>query len=131
MRQVIGEYELEELISRREQINQKLQKIIDDRTEEWGVCVEAVELKDITLPQSMVRAMASQAEAEREKRAKIITAEGEKLASQKLKEAADVLSGNSASLRIRALQTLQEISTEKHSTIIFPIPIDFPFIDKN
>lgn len=132
MRQVIGEYELEELISRREQINQKLQKIIDDRTEHWGVSVEAVELKDITLPQSMVRAMASQAEAEREKRAKIITAEGEKMAAQKLKDAADVLSGNPASLRIRALQTLQEISTEKNSTVIFPIPLDFPFLsDKN
>lgn len=124
MRQVIGEYELEDIISRRDEINKTLKKIIDDRTLHWGISIESVELKDVTLPQSMVRALASQAEAERDKRAKIIAAEGEKLSSEKLRQAADILSSNPASLQIRTLQTIQTISIEHNNTIVLPIPID-------
>jgi len=124
MRQVIGEYELEDIISRRDEINKTLKKIIDDRTVHWGISIESVELKDVTLPQSMVRALASQAEAERDKRARIIAADGEKLSSEKLRQAADILSSSPASLQIRTLQTIQTISTEHNNTIVVPIPID-------
>jgi len=124
MRQVIGEYELEDIISRRDEINKTLKRIIDERTDSWGISIESVELKDVTLPASMVRALASQAEAERNKRAKIIAAEGEKLASEKLRQAADILSTNPATMQIRTLQTLQEIATEHNNTIVVPIPID-------
>jgi len=124
MRQVIGEYELEDIISRRDEINKTLKKIIDERTIHWGISIESVELKDVTLPQSMVRALASQAEAERDKRAKIIAADGEKLSSEKLRQAADILSSNPASLQIRTLQTIQTIAIEHNNTIVLPIPID-------
>ncbi|MDO8672768.1 MAG: slipin family protein [Dehalococcoidia bacterium] len=131
LRSVLGQSDLDEMLSHREEINQKLQKIIDEQTEPWGVKVSVVELKDVELPQSMQRAMARQAEAEREKRAKIIHAAGEFEASQKLAEAAHVLAGEPSALQLRFLQTLTEISVEKNSTIIFPVPIDIisPFIE--
>ncbi|MBI2864391.1 MAG: slipin family protein [Chloroflexi bacterium] len=130
LRSVLGQSDLDELLSHREEINQKLQKIIDEQTEPWGVKVSVVEVKDVELPQSMQRAMARQAEAEREKRAKIIHAEGELQASEKLAEAAHVLATETSALQLRFLQTLTEISAEKNSTIIFPVPIDLmtPFI---
>jgi len=124
MRQVIGEYELEDIISRRDEINKTLKKIIDARTLHWGISIESVELKDVTLPPSMVRALASQAEAERDKRAKVIAAEGEKLSSEKLRQAADILASSPASLQIRTLQTIQSIAIEHNDTIVLPIPID-------
>src|SRR5688572_16799659 len=124
MRSVIGQGELDELLSEREKINQQLQAIIDEQTEPWGVKVSIVELKDVELPVSMQRAMARQAEAEREKRAKIIHAEGENQAAQQLQEAARVLSVEPGALQLRFLQTLGEISVEKNSTILFPVPID-------
>jgi len=124
MRQVIGEYELEDIISRRDEINKTLKKIIDERTLHWGISIESVELKDVTLPASMVRALASQAEAERDKRAKIIAADGEKLSSEKLRQAADILASSPASLQIRTLQTIQTIAIEHNNTIVLPIPID-------
>ena len=125
LRNVIGQSELDELLAHREDINQKLQQIIDEATEPWGVKVSIVEIKDVGLPQSMQRAMARQAEAEREKRAKIIHAEGEYSASQQLAAAAGVLSQQPAGVQLRYLQTLTEISAEKNSTIIFPLPIEF------
>ena len=125
LRNVIGQSELDELLAHREDINQKLQQIIDEATEPWGVKVSIVEIKDVGLPQSMQRAMARQAEAEREKRAKIIHAEGEYSASQQLAAAAGVLSEQPAGVQLRYLQTLTEISVEKNSTIIFPVPIEF------
>lgn len=124
LRNVLGQFALDELLAEREKINQRLQQIIDDGTEPWGVKVSAVEIKDVELPQSMQRAMARQAEAEREKRAKIIHAEGELQASQTLAEAAKVIASEPTSLQLRYLQTLTEISAEKNSTIIFPLPID-------
>ena len=130
LRSVLGQSELDELLSAREQINQRLQQIIDEQTEPWGVKVTVVEVKDVELPQTMQRAIARQAEAERERRAKVIHAEGEFEASQRLADAADVISRNPAALQLRYLQTLVEISAEKNSTTIFPIPIDTlaPFI---
>ncbi len=131
LRSVCGQAELDELLAEREAINQKLQQIIDDQTEPWGVKVRAVEVKQIDLPQEMQRAMAKQAEAEREKRSKVIHADGEYMAAQRLQEAASVLAVEPAALQLRYLQTLSEISTEHSSSIIFPIPIDIlrPFYD--
>jgi regulator of protease activity HflC (stomatin/prohibitin superfamily) len=124
LRSVVGQVELDELLAKREVINHKLQQIIDEQTEPWGVKVTIVEIKDVELPQSMQRAMARQAEAEREKRAKIIHASGEFEASQKLAEAANVISSEPAALQLRYLQTLTEIAVEKNSTIVFPLPVD-------
>lgn len=124
LRNVLGQSELDELLSAREQINHKLQQIIDEATEPWGIKASIVEVKDVELPQTMQRAMARQAEAEREKRAKIIHAEGELGASEQLAKAAKVLSEQPAGVQLRYLQTLTEISVEKNSTIIFPVPID-------
>ena len=125
LRNVIGQSELDELLAHREQINQKLQQIIDEATEPWGIKVSLVEIKDVGLPQTMQRAMARQAEAEREKRAKIIHAEGEYSAAQQLSAAAATLSEQPAGIQLRYLQTLTEISAEKNSTIIFPVPVEF------
>ena len=124
LRSVLGQAELDDLLSHRDQINEKLQEILDTHTESWGIKVSNVEVKNVDLPQEMQRAIARQAEAERERRAKIIGAEGEFQASTKLSEASDILSRNPMALQLRYLQTLIEISTEKNSTIIFPIPID-------
>ena len=124
LRNVLGQSELDELLAQRNKINQELQTIIDEHTEKWGVKVTAVEIKDIELPVNMQRAMAKQAEAEREKRAKIIHAEGEFQASRQLAEAAAVIGSQSSALQLRYLQTLTEIAVEKNSTIIFPLPID-------
>ena len=124
LRNVLGQSDLDELLSGREQVNQKLQHIIDETTEPWGVKVSIVEVKDVELPPTMVRAMAKQAEAEREKRAKIVHAEGEFEAARKLTEAADIMAQHPVSVQLRYLQTLTEISVEKNSTIIFPVPVD-------
>jgi regulator of protease activity HflC (stomatin/prohibitin superfamily) len=131
LRSVLGEHELDDLLSSREKINQTLQSIIDTQTDPWGIKVSMVEIKDVELPETMKRAMAKQAEAERERRAKIIAAEGEFQASQKLKEAADVMSQNDVTLQLRYLQTLVEVAAEKNSTTIFPLPIDLikPFLE--
>ncbi|MDH4083839.1 MAG: slipin family protein [Nitrospira sp.] len=130
LRSVLGQSQLDDLLSKREQINADLQRIIDQQTEPWGVKVSAVEVKNVDLPHEMQRAIARQAEAERERRAKVIHAEGEFEASQRLADAADVISRNPAALQLRYLQTLVEIAAEKNSTTIFPIPIDTlaPFI---
>jgi len=125
LRSVLGQSELDELLSERDKINQKLQRIIDEHTEPWGIKVSAVEVKFIDLPQEMQRAMARQAEAEREKRAKIIHAEGELQASEKLAQAAKIIASEPVTIQLRYLQTLTEIGTEKNSTIVFPLPIDF------
>jgi regulator of protease activity HflC (stomatin/prohibitin superfamily) len=124
LRSVVGQVELDELLAQREKINQKLQQIIDEQTEPWGIKVTIVEVKDVELPQNMQRAMARQAEAEREKRAKLIHADGELQASRTLAEAAHVLASEPVTLQLRYLQTLAEIATEKNSTIVFPLPID-------
>ncbi|MBZ0272334.1 slipin family protein [bacterium] len=124
LRSVLGEVELDDLLSDREKINQRLQHIIDERTDPWGVKVTAVEVKHIDLPTEMQRAMARQAEAERERRAKIIAAEGEFQASQRLADAAKIIGEQPAALQLRYLQTLVEIATENNSTTLFPIPID-------
>ncbi|MEW6232031.1 MAG: SPFH domain-containing protein [Chloroflexota bacterium] len=124
LRNVLGQSELDELLSQRDKINQTLQVIIDQQTEPWGVKVSVVEVRDVELPQTMQRAMAKQAEAEREKRAKIIHAEGELQASKALAAAANVIASEPTSLQLRYLQTLTEISVEKNSTIVFPMPID-------
>ncbi len=125
LRSILGEHELDDLLSNREKINQKLQKILDERTDPWGVKVNAVEVKDVDLPEGMRRAMAKQAEAERERRAKVIHADGEFQASAKLKDAANVMAEQPVTLQLRYLQTLTEVAAEKNSTILFPIPIDF------
>jgi regulator of protease activity HflC (stomatin/prohibitin superfamily) len=124
LRSVLGQSQLDDLLSKREQINSELQRIIDQQTEPWGVKVNAVEVKNVDLPQEMQRAIARQAEAERERRAKVIHAEGEFEASRRLADAADVIGRNPVALQLRYLQTLVEISAEKNSTTIFPIPID-------
>src|SRR5437660_2949801 len=124
LRNVLGQLELDELLSQRNKINRELQTIIDEHTERWGVKVTAVEIKDVELPVTMQRAMAKQAEAEREKRAKIIHAEGEYQASTQLAEAANIIGSQPSALQLRFLQTLTEIAVEKNSTIIFPLPID-------
>jgi regulator of protease activity HflC (stomatin/prohibitin superfamily) len=130
LRSVLGQSELDDLLSQREKINHKLQQIIDANTEPWGVKVSNVEVKQIDLPQEMQRAMAKQAEAERERRSKIIASEGEFQASQRLADAAKILSDQPSALTLRYLQTLREIATEKNSTTIFPVPIDLlkPFL---
>ena len=124
LRSILGQSELDELLAHREKINRELAKIIDTQTEPWGIKVSMVEVKHIDLPQEMQRAMAKQAEAERERRAKIIHAEGEFQASQKLFEAAQIISADPAAIQLRFLQTLTEVSTDKNSTIIFPVPVD-------
>ncbi len=130
LRSILGEAELDELLSSRDKINQKLQNIIDKQTDPWGIKVSQVEIKHVDLPTEMQRAMAKQAEAERERRAKIINAEGEYQASARLLEAGEVLSKEPITVQLRFLQTLREVATENNSTIIFPIPIDLfkPFI---
>jgi regulator of protease activity HflC (stomatin/prohibitin superfamily) len=125
LRSVLGQSDLDELLIHRDQINHKLQQIIDEATEPWGIKVSIVEVKDVELPESMKRAMARQAEAEREKRAKIIHADGEYQAAQQLSEAAATMSKQPTAIQLRYLQTLTEISVEKNSTIIFPVPIEF------
>ncbi len=125
LRSVLGQSALDELLSHRDQINHKLQKIIDEQTEPWGIKVSIVEVKDVELPPTMQRAMARQAEAEREKRAKIIHAEGEFQAAQQLTAAAGTIGQEPAAIQLRYLQTLTEIAVEKNSTIIFPVPIEF------
>src|SRR5215510_624852 len=124
LRSAVGQVELDDLLAHREKVNERLQKIIDEQTEPWGVKVTIVEVKDVELPQSIQRAMAKQAEAEREKRAKIIHAQGEFDASKMLAEAADVIAREPVTLQLRYLQTLTEIAVEKNSTIVFPLPID-------
>lgn len=130
LRSVLGQSELDDLLSQREKINHKLQQIIDANTEPWGVKVTNVEVKQIDLPQEMQRAMAKQAEAERERRSKVISAEGEFQASQRLADAAKILADQPSALTLRYLQTLREIATENNSTTIFPVPIDLlkPFL---
>jgi regulator of protease activity HflC (stomatin/prohibitin superfamily) len=124
LRSVLGEHELDELLAQRERINQQLQRIIDERTDPWGIKVSAVEVKDVDLPEGMRRAIARQAEAERERRAKVIHAEGEFQASEKLTQAAEVIAREPTTMQLRYLQTLTEIAMDKSSTIIFPFPID-------
>jgi regulator of protease activity HflC (stomatin/prohibitin superfamily) len=124
LRNILGQHELDEILAEREKIGRALQRIIDEATDAWGVKVSAVEIKDIELPEEMRRAMAKQAEAERERRAKIIAAEGEQQAAQKLHEAAEILEQTGAALQLRYLQTLVEIGVEKNTTIVFPLPID-------
>ncbi|MCU0607510.1 MAG: slipin family protein [Candidatus Edwardsbacteria bacterium] len=136
LRSILGEHDLDDLLSNREKINQMLQKIIDERTDPWGVKVSAVEVKDVDLPEGMRRAMAKQAEAERERRAKVIHADGEFQASSKLKDAASIMAQEPVTVQLRYLQTLTEIAVEKNSTIIFPLPIEFmkyftQIIDRN
>jgi regulator of protease activity HflC (stomatin/prohibitin superfamily) len=132
LRSVLGQVELDELLSQREKINRQLQEIIDRHTEPWGVKVASVEVKQIDLPQEMQRAMARQAEAERERRAKIIAAEGEHQAAERLGQAADVIARSPGALQLRYMQTLVELATEKTSTIVFPLPIELmkTFMDK-
>ncbi len=124
LRSIIGQADLDELLSKRDKLNKELQSIIDDQTDPWGVKVSTVEIKDVELPQTIQRAFARQAEAERERRAKIINAEGEFQASERLSEAAKILSTHPVSVQLRFLQTLKEIAAEQNSTIIFPLPID-------
>jgi len=132
LRSVLGKAELDQLLSERERLNEELQRIIDESTEPWGVKVTAVEIKDVEIPEQMQRAMARQAEAERERRAKIINSEGEFQAAQKLTDAADIISTNPASLQLRYLQTLLEIGTNQNTTVVFPLPMDVlePFVGK-
>jgi len=124
LRSVLGEVELDDLLSEREKLNAQLQEIIDKHTDPWGIKVQLVEMKHVDLPDNMIRAIAKQAEAEREKRAKIIHADGEFMAADKLTKAAEIISRNPQALQLRFLGTLTEIATEKNSTIIFPLPID-------
>ena len=124
LRSVLGQAELDDLLSQRDRLNQQLQHILDNETEPWGIKVSAVEVKNVDLPQEMQRAMARQAEAEREKRAKIIHAEGELQASEKLAQAAAVIEREPAAMTLRYLQTLTEIASEQNSTILFPVPIE-------
>jgi regulator of protease activity HflC (stomatin/prohibitin superfamily) len=133
LRSVCGQAELDELLSERERINSRIQEILDQQTDPWGIKVVLVELKHIDLPQEMQRAMAKQAEAERERRAKIIHADGEFQASQKLADAAEVIGKQPMALQLRFLQSLVEIASEKNSTTIFPVPIDLltPFLKKD
>jgi regulator of protease activity HflC (stomatin/prohibitin superfamily) len=131
LRSVLGGVELDELLSERERINLQLQEIIDEQTDPWGIKVKTVEVKDVKIPGEMQRAIARQAEAERERRAKVINAEGELQAATKLSEAAAIIERNPAALQLRYLQTLNDISAENASTIVFPVPIDlFQFFQK-
>ena len=125
LRSVVGEAELDELLAERERINDRIQSILDDQTDPWGIKVSMVEVKHVDLPQEMQRAMARQAEAERERRAKVITAEGEYQAATKITEAASIIARHPEALQLRYLQTLVEIATENNSTTVFPIPLDF------
>ena len=133
LRSVLGKAELDQLLADRERLNEELQKIIDESTEPWGVKVTAVEIKDVEIPDQMQRAMARQAEAERERRAKIINSEGEFQAAQKLTDAADIISTNPASLQLRYLQTLLEIGSNQNTTVVFPLPMDMlePFLGRS
>lgn len=133
LRSILGQSDLDELLAERDKINKKLQEIIDDHTEPWGIKVSSVEVKQIDLPIEMQRAMAKQAEAERERRSKVINAEGEFQAAQKLKEAAETIQDFPVALQLRYLQTLADIATEKNSTTVFPIPIDLltPFMKQS
>lgn len=133
LRSIIGQSQLDELLSNREELNSKLQHIIDDQTEPWGIKVSVVEVKNVDLPVEMQRSIAKQAEAERERRAKVIHAEGEFQASEKLASAAAILGKEPAAIQLRFLQTLTEVAVENNSTIIFPIPIDLltPFLKKD
>ena len=124
LRSILGKAELDTLLAERERLNEDLQKIIDDQTEPWGIKVTAVEIKDVEIPEDMQHAIARQAEAERERRAKIINAEGEFQAASKLREAADVIGGNPVTIQLRYLQTLLEIGGEQNSTVVFPLPMD-------
>jgi regulator of protease activity HflC (stomatin/prohibitin superfamily) len=124
LRSVLGQSDLDELLSKREEINQRLQKIIDEQTEPWGVKVTVVEVKDVELPQGMQRAMARQAEAERERRAKIINAEGEFQAAERLAQAGRIMAATPTTIQLRFLQTLVEVASERNSTIILPVPVD-------
>jgi regulator of protease activity HflC (stomatin/prohibitin superfamily) len=132
LRSILGQSHLDDLLTKRDEVNAELQKVIDFQTEPWGIKVTAVEVKNVDLPVEMQRAIAKQAEAERERRAKVIHAEGEFQASQKLADAANIIATAPSALQLRFLQTLTEIATEKNSTVIFPVPIDLikPFIDK-
>ncbi len=132
LRSVLGQQELDDLLTNRDKINQSLQQILDQHTEAWGIKVSAVEIKNVDIPQEMQRAIARQAEAERERRAKIINADGEYQAAQKLTDASNIISTNPVAIQLRYLQTLTEISTENSSTVVFPIPIELlkAFIDK-
>ncbi len=125
LRNVLGQSELDELLAQRDKLNQALQKIIDEQTDPWGVKVSVVEIKSVELPETMRRSMAAQAEAERERRAKIIHAEGELQASEKLAQAAHIISREPAAIQLRFLSTLTEVASEKSNTILFPIPIEF------
>ncbi len=125
LRSILGQSELDDLLTKRDDINVKLQKVIDDQTEPWGIKVSTVEVKNVDLPENMQRALAKQAEAERERRAKIIHAEGELQASVKLAEAAGVIATQPSAMQLRYLQTLTELGMSKSSTIVFPVPIDF------
>jgi regulator of protease activity HflC (stomatin/prohibitin superfamily) len=131
LRNVLGQFELDDLLSERDTINHRLQSILDSETDQWGIKVDSVEIKHVDLPQEMQRAMAKQAEAERERRSKIIAAEGEFQASTRLAEAADIMGNHPISLQLRFLQTLSEVAVENNSTIVFPVPIDLlkPFIE--
>jgi regulator of protease activity HflC (stomatin/prohibitin superfamily) len=124
LRSIVGEHSMDELLTQRERVNTQIQRILDENTDPWGIKVEAVEIKDVDLPQEMRRAMAREAESERERRAKVISSEGEFQAAAKLREAADLISVNPVTLQLRYLQTLFDISTENTTTIVFPIPID-------
>jgi len=132
LRSVLGQSQLDDLLAKRDELNAQLQKIIDEQTEPWGIKVTTVEVKNVDLPSEMLRAIAKQAEAERERRAKVIHAEGEFQAAQKLSEAAAIIGTQPMALQLRFLQTLTEVATEKNSTTIFPIPIDLiePFLKK-
>jgi regulator of protease activity HflC (stomatin/prohibitin superfamily) len=131
LRNVLGQFELDDLLSERDTINHRLQSILDSETDQWGIKVDSVEIKHVDLPQEMQRAMARQAEAERERRSKIISAEGEYQASTRLAEAADIMGRHPMSLQLRFLQTLSEVAVENNSTIVFPVPIDLlkPFVE--
>jgi len=132
LRSILGQVELDDLLSERDKLNIRIQEVLDKHTDPWGIKVSLVEIKFVDLPQEMQRAMARQAEAERERRAKVINADGEFQAATKLSEASEILSQNPMSLQLRFLQTLVEVSSEKNSTIVFPIPIDLlrPFLEK-
>jgi len=132
LRSILGQSQLDDLLTKRDELNAELQRVIDFQTEPWGVKVTAVEVKNVDLPTEMLRAIARQAEAERERRAKVIHAEGEFQAAQKLADAAKIIASEPTALQLRFLQTLLEISSEKNSTIIFPVPVDLikPFIEK-
>jgi regulator of protease activity HflC (stomatin/prohibitin superfamily) len=132
LRSVLGRSELDTLLAHRDEINKDLRKVIDEQTEPWGVQVRVVEIKDVEIPEAMQRAMAREAEAERERRAKVINARGELQASEELRQAADTLSKSPASIQLRYLQTLLELGADQNSTVVFPLPIDIigPFMTK-